>query len=149
MTYSLNNALQYALMAYANAQGQASANMGGPDGVTVQMGGSMTYADAPSQNVQWPVAGGCGQPRTRYVDMMSAPGLFNVGCRGLTSVSQVVLQNPNGARDLYMKVGRIIAPSQKALQRAARKLAKQAHCTVQIGGGRRARRRVYRRRRPR
>jgi len=148
MTTPLNQALQYALMAYAQAQGGMSANVGGPNGMTVNMGGMVAYDEnSPTQNVMWP-SNGCTPcaPRTRYVDITSAPGLVNAGCRGVYGVSQAVLQLPDGSRQLYMKVGKIIAPSQKALQRAARKLAKQAHCTVSTGGGRRRARRTYRRR---
>ena len=138
MALSLNDALQALVMS-------ANANVG--LGLEIQDDqGRDPFAPKPMPFG----TNGCGS-RTKYVDMMTAPGLYRMGCRGFQPASKVIAQNPDGSRSLFMNIGKIIAPSQKALQRAARTLARQAHCRVSSTSSSRSRytRRVYRRRRPR
>lgn len=105
----------------------------------------MTMPISPSQLAA--NSGLCGQRRTTVVDMMSAPGIFRLGCGGYKPVAKVIAQRMDGRRDLFVRVGEINSPSPRVVKRFAKRWAKEAGLSVHARGG--PRRRAYRRRRPR
>lgn len=86
---------------------------------------------------------GCAPRGPKVVDMMSVPGLFRPTCSGqLRPAGRVIVQGPDGNRDLFVRVGRIASPSQRVLKGFAKRWAKAAGLTASTRGGqRRARRR--------
>lgn len=88
---------------------------------------------------------GC-QRGPAVVNMLTASGLFRLGCSGYKTVNRAIVEKPNGQRDLYVRVGQIASPSPKVLKRFAKRWAKSAglHCNERSSrrsGGYRRRRR--------
>lgn len=134
-------------------------------GIAAQAGGQMTlgdmsasgmvsYTDAPSQNVPWPVgtgvAGACvpsGGSRNTRVNVMTAPGLFKIGCGPcgtpvLRAANRVYADNPDGSIDIYWKLGKATHPSPRAAARVVKRLSKHAGLALgRSSSTRRARRR--------
>lgn len=117
--------------------------------------GAMMTTDNPFQGTLSPTAVSpqqllmnsalCGRRRTAVVTQMTAPGIFKLGCSGYRPYAKVIAQNPDGTRDLFVKVGQIASPSPRTLKRFAKRWAKEAGLSC---GPRMSHRRTYRRRRP-
>lgn len=93
--------------------------------------------------------GGCCAPRGAVsVSPMDAPGIYRTGC-GPCGSTQMITRNrffalrSDGTKDLFVKVGKVQSVSPRALNRFARRWAKEARLTVS------ARSRAKGKRRPR